>query len=976
VVSAARGCGEQPFGHGGSGPIDLVGDTVKETDMGRPLLALVGMWLFAGVVVAEAARPPLCTDGRFVVSGEPLLGPGGEIVVLADRNVAIGSVCSARRAMLKRQRAGTRVKVQYKAGRCTGVEKKVRLAALISDACTMIDGAVKVGRGAREPFDGAASTCGDGTVDTGAGEECDGALGCGAGQVCNASCACEAAPVDVLDRPSKSGTIAITDDQTLVVMVNPDDDSISVFDAATNTRRSKVTTGDEPSAVVLAPDSTTAWIANRAAATVVKVTGLDTATPTVGAPVPVGSEPAGLALSPTGARLFVAEYAEGRVSVIDTAAGTVVATIDAPANPRALAVTNDADMDDGDELLVVPEFFGEPNADGEAKDTGRTGVVRLYRLSDLGAETPIRFDAIDSGFPAGGVSGSPTVMTSANQLWGAAIAGGRVYLPSVSASPQGPPRFDNNVFPVVWVGDLAARAPVTTGAGTTNLAREVVDSFTAPPARFVLGDLVDIDFIPGTNVSYAVSRGADCVQRAVWNDATGVMLGSAATRQIDVLGNATTGRCQAPTGIALRSDATRAWVNCWVSRRLGVIDLTAQALSTTVEASPPPTTPEEESVQRGKRFYNTGRGRWSNAGGAGAGGLGAGGNGAVGGEGWSSCSSCHPDGLTDNVTWVFPAGPRQTTSQDGSFSHGAGLQKQRIFNHSGIFDEHHDFEANTRGVSGGLGAITTAADVADCNDLTRETQVTLPANLGRPAKEVADDPTTLCQHEDWDDIDNFVKTIRPPRAITGASAASVASGRTLFETGQCHKCHAGPGWTLSRRFFTPAEATNTALAATPFAPPVAWPLTWSYGPRNQISVQPIIPSDATGPAEGATVVPLQVACVLRNVGTFGVFGDAPATDALELKSTGTRAQGRGGYNIPSLYGLAVGAPYLHHGLADSLEDLLTRPAYDLHTNAGNANFSLTLSADPQNVADLVTFLLSIDADTSEIAPPAGFDGCP
>jgi len=28
------------------------------------------------------------------------------------------------------------------------------------------------------------------------------------------------------------------------------------------------------------------------------------------------------------------------------------------------------------------------------------------------------------------------------------------------------------------------------------------------------------------------------------------------------------------------------------------------------------------------------------------------------------------------------------------------------------------------------------------------------------------------------------------------------------------------------------------------------------------------------------------------------------------------------------------------------------------------------------VADLKNFLLSIDAGTAEIAPPAGFDGCP
>src|ERR1043165_8944883 len=96
-----------------------------------------------------------------------------------------------------------------------------------------------------------------------------------------------------------------------------------------------------------------------------------------------------------------------------------------------------------------------------------------------------------------------------------------------------------------------------------------------------------------------------------------------------------------------------------------------------------------------------------------------GGNGAKGGEGWSSGGSCHPDGLTDNMTWIFGAGPRQTTSQDGTFSHGPGAQKQRILNWTGIFDEHHDFERNTRDVSGGLGAITTAAQQSDCGQLDK-----------------------------------------------------------------------------------------------------------------------------------------------------------------------------------------------------------------------------------------------------------------
>ena len=125
-----------------------------------------------------------------------------------------------------------------------------------------------------------------------------------------------------------------------------------------------------------------------------KVTAIDTATPEVGNPLTVGSEPTGLALSPAGTTLYVAEHAEGRISVVDTAAFTVGNTIADPANPRALLVTNDGDADEGDELLVVPEFFGEPDDDGEASNTGRTGRVRIYRTSDL---APPDVDRLRSG---------------------------------------------------------------------------------------------------------------------------------------------------------------------------------------------------------------------------------------------------------------------------------------------------------------------------------------------------------------------------------------------------------------------------------------------------------------------------------------------------------------------------------------------------------------------------------------------------
>src|SRR5947209_7347509 len=74
----------------------------------------------------------------------------------------------------------------------------------------------------------------------------------------------------------------------------------------------------------------------------------------------------------------------------------------------------------------------------------------------------------------------------------------------------------------------------------------------------------------------------------------------------------------------------------------------------------------EDHVLRGKRFSATGTARWSPK-----------------GQAWNACQTCHVDGLSDNVTWYFARGPRQSGSLDGSFSKKDG-NDQRIFNWTAI----------------------------------------------------------------------------------------------------------------------------------------------------------------------------------------------------------------------------------------------------------------------------------------------------
>jgi YVTN family beta-propeller protein len=792
------------------------------------------------------------------------------------------------------------------------------------------------------------------------------------------------AAVAVLKRPSKSATVAISDDDQRVLMVNPEDNSVSLFTATDDTLVTKIPVGKEPSSVVIAPDGKTAYVSNRADATVMKITGIDTASPSVSGTVGVGSEPTGVALSPTGARLYVAEYAEGRIAVIDTASMTESAFIKGKIqHPHAVAVTNNGNADDDDEFIIVPEFFGEPTDqanDAATLDKSRQGRVRIYDSATLTPGAPIFFASRDGKIVPDAPNITQSVFYSPNQLWSVGvrrIAGGgtKLYIPSVSAAPAPPVRYNGNVYPVVLVGDLDARAEDVTATGSVNLAERVLAGKLVPDTdptsagqmggKLFLSDIVDLDFLPvsgaasESNVAYVVSRGADAIQRVAFDDQLGAVIGSSANLQIDLIGPAANvlDGCKGPNGIILRNDGAKAYVNCWVSHRLGVVALGSdQKLVKTIEAY----TNDDAllSINKGRRFFVTGRGRWSGN---------AKDNGTtaptLNGLAWGDCASCHPDGLSDNITWIFGAGARQTTALDGTFSKGAVL-KQRALNWSGINDELHDFERNTRDTSGGLGAITTSDT---CGNLATETRQALGGQLGQPVRELQA-TTKNCQH-DWDDIEGYVKTIRPPVGLKKSlDPQKVALGAQIFGDGTatdraaCVRCHGGPAFTVSRIFY-PQTTPNTAAladATTGLFTIVGTPLpaAWNVHTRH-IENERFI-----GEPTAAGLPPAEVSCGIRKLDTFG-----PA--ALEKKQDLTApSEGQGGFNVPSLYGMSLGAPYLHSGAAETLDELFAN--FPGHLKAGNDNFSATA----EQLEALKQYVLSIDASTDEPEVPAGFDVCP
>ncbi|MFT3840308.1 MAG: hypothetical protein QM723_25190 [Myxococcaceae bacterium] len=825
--------------------------------------------------------------------------------------------------------------------------QKGLLVALVCLLCGCPGGGGKdAGSGGGGSATGGGNLGGGGYVGGGSGGGGGGGVGTGGGGggFDAGLMACDGCPV--LLKASRSSSIAIGSGNTdagtrvdeVLAAVNPDNDSLSIFAVAGETKRTSVsfTAGQMPVAVAIAPDNDTAYVVLRKAQLLAKVTGLAAFPPTVASTVAVGAEPTGVALSPTGKYAVVANFGEDTVSIVDTASMTATKVTVGP-NPRALAITNDLDGLDEDETAYVALFFGQQNtADSEGTDNGRVGkVIPVSLLTRTAGPAIVLQPFIATGF---GVGCAP------NQLYGIAIDGPRAYVTSVCASPAGPVSPLTNLVPAVSVIDLAGNVEVvgTLQSGGSTPLSGLIGPFN------LLGVLVGLDFAaPGA--AYLVSQAGDAVQGLQYSDG-GLQLGE----QLDLHA----GSIRAPSGIVTGIANAHAYVNNGVDRSVSVIDLGSNTVTKVIpsESKPDAGTPEA-LVLEGKGFFFTGTGRWSM-------------------RTVSSCASCHPDGLSDGLTWIFGAGPRQTISLDGTFAKN-DPSDQRLLNWTANFDEVHDFELNTRGVSGGKGAIV------DGTDSPIDLSVALSPDGGSPpgaqdflAGSTRQVTLLMSSNQAQEALDAFVRTIGSNRAPTTLNAADVAAGRVLFQQAGCDHCHGGPKWTVSRRGYTPSpEKNGTRALATgcgaggTSACPATGLRTEDFdgGALNPLDSKKVQAELGVTLEDGGVGVvgPERVTCAIRNVGTF------LAADLLERKGDGSMAQGAHGFNPPSLLSLATSAPYMHAGAASTLDQALDFNKFSQHINAANGAFSLTATQADQ----LKAFLLSIDQSTTPFPVPAGQDLC-
>jgi len=745
--------------------------------------------------------------------------------------------------------------------------------------------------------------------------------------------------------PTRSSTVRLTRNDKLLVVVNREANSLSVLqvrkgDRDVGIKLAEIPVGIDPRTVAVDPAGRVAFVTNGASGTVSVVSLAGENRYAVVAEIPVGDEPRGCTLTPNGTRLFVANYTDGTVSVIDTASMSVVGTVPVGGHPFALAITNDRDRSDADETVFVTDFFSELIAGKQQPfDDARQGVVQAFPSGSLAPITKITLSPLaNSGFTADRgkfcnlttepdphsevYCPDPTVADATddridsdpqgafpNQLASAIIRGTSLFLPNVGAAPEPPVKFNVNVQALVDVVDTTTLTEQP--ARHVNLNAEVkAETAPADPTasldKLFGNDLDAIDADPNGTVFLVVSRGGNFVFRATLDPNGRLLLGAPPVVRYQT-GNV-------PNGVAISQDGRRAYVNNEVNLSVTAIDLAGSSVLARdiPSGTPPPPGTFAHAVLVGKLAFFTAlgtpddglrdtpirdieplkfRGKASD-------------------NAWSSCTSCHPDGLTDNVTWVFPDGPRQTLPLDAFFSKDNPVD-QRIANWSAVRGSVTDFNNNSRAVQGGKGF---AGDPPNPNIYNH--------GITQGASDALDLMTLWVQ---------TVRTHNEPQP------AGLDAGRTVFAA-NCAGCHGGAKWSKSQTIY----ADDPAFIADPLA---------------QV---PGVPRDpgVTAAAGGQIVsytVGTETLTFLDDVGTFD-----PA-NPLEIRGTGGKigqtAAGALGFNAPSLLGVAENAPYFHDGSAATLDDVFAR--HELP--AVGATIAAHLTTTEQTA--LKTFLGSIDGRT-------------
>ncbi|HKS36226.1 MAG TPA: LamG-like jellyroll fold domain-containing protein, partial [Verrucomicrobiae bacterium] len=543
-------------------------------------------------------------------------------------------------------------------------------------------------------------------------------------------------------RPTASSSIAYEDRtgaNDRLWVVNPDNDSVTVFDAVTRARLAEVNVGRAPRTLAIGPDGRV-WVVNAESATITILTSTFSLSQTVN--LPRGSRPYGVVFDPAGVNAYVALEDGGRILKLNPANGATAASLDVGLHVRHLSVTADG-------ALILASRFVSPRLPGEETASPQTTVGGVKHGGEVLA------------ISAGTFTVDETVVLEHSEAPDLAISAKGIpnYLGAAVISPDGlsawvPSKQDN-----IKRGALRNGGPLTHDMTMRSIVSRIV---LASQSEDITGR-IDFD---NAGIGSASAF-----------DAKGVFLFTAleGSREIAVVDawakqevlRFDAGR--APQGLVLAPDGRALFVHNFMDRTVTLHDL--NGLANGADGQPPApvvlncVTTEKLTPQVlvGKQlFYDASDRRLAF-------------------ERYISCAGCHNDGGQDGRIWDFTQfgeGLRNTIALRGrgGVAHGP-------LHWTGNFDEVQDFEGQIRNFALGTGLMSDT----DFHAGTRSQPLGDPkSGLSADLDALAAYVSSLTAHGD-----------SPDRNADGSFTSAALAGQAVFQQQNCAQCHAGSKFTDS-----------------------------------------------------------------------------------------------------------------------------------------------------------------------------------
>lgn len=404
---------------------------------------------------------------------------------------------------------------------------------------------------------------------------------------------------------SSGSALAITPDGAVLLVANPDSNSLTFVDTSTYVIQAEIAVGLAPVSVAIAPGGDLAYVANQEGDSLSVV---DISQRVVSQTLALGDRPSGVAVSPDGRILAVAESGDDCIHLLDPLTLQTQSLLPVADRPYGLAFTPDSRrllvthlLSGNLTMLVVQPWQSFLPLVGNAGPPGESDRSPPPVLPDATLNFPAFSPVIPLSIPTWpNVAPAPAVIVNA--------AGSRAYLAQTMANGLGlNTSFDTTVFPKVSVINL------------------LTDSHQATEHI----SLPETDRPVGLPWSLALANNDQelWVVHSASNDLSVIDISlpifPSRTAHIYLQDR--------PRGIVFSPDGSRAYVNNTLAGTVSVIDAASYQVIQTI---PVTTLPLPPALLNGKRlFHSSARSDLAQA-------------------KWISCNTCHIEGEHDGRTWL------------------------------------------------------------------------------------------------------------------------------------------------------------------------------------------------------------------------------------------------------------------------------------------------------------------------------------